>query len=354
MLLQTVCTFQVCETVVLLLGALVLSLLLWTANVADTSIPTLQPENVPQTGAVVATRVDDLQNQDEAALDEVQHVPGTLSAAQAELRAKDHLIASLSEERNVYQSLCSGLEVKVGKKEGEIVKSMAKLARLNAQVSSLTRKNGEYKADLATMREVTQSQGEMIQKLKAGPRGFSENADSSSSSSREKDQEHQADRIRSLLERNMHLETLLSSLQGMLAQRDATIDHINDRRAEQEAQFLTLSQDHEKLRQFCTSLQETIAEDEEAMARLRIAIAKERVAAEEWKTLFNLSRAQPHIHGAANISTVGIFEAQNRKIAELQDKLSECHMQLVASHNGTIFMPRELLPLNGGSDSAPI
>ncbi|RXW19579.1 hypothetical protein EST38_g6280 [Candolleomyces aberdarensis] len=303
-------------------------------------------------GAITdSATVSNLQNQDEVATDKVQHVPGTLSAAQAELRAKDHLIASLSEECNVYQSLCSALDGKVGKKEGEIVNSMAKLARLNAQVSSLTKRNGEYKADLATMREVTQSQGEIIQQLRGGARD-SGNADGSSL--REKEGERQADTIRSLLERNLHLETLLSSIQETLAQRDATIAHLSDRRAKQEAQVLTLSQDREKLRQFCASLEQTIAEDEEAMARLRITIAKEKVAAEEWKTLFTLSRAQPHIHGAANISTVGIFEAQNRKIAELQEKLSECHMQLVASHNGTIFMPRELLLLNGGSDSAPI
>ncbi|KAJ2930795.1 hypothetical protein H1R20_g6268, partial [Candolleomyces eurysporus] len=285
-------------------------------------------------------------------MDKVQHVPGTLSAAQAELRAKDHLIASLSEELNVYRSLCSALEGKLGKKEGDIIMSMAKLARLDAQIGSLTKKNGEYKADLATMRELVQNQQAIIQQLKAGSRDFSEKVNTSPL--REKDEEHQADRIRSLLERNMHLETLLSSTQDTLAQRDRTIDHLNDRRAGHETEVLALSRDCQRLRQFCASLEETIAEDEEAMARLRITIAKERVAAEEWKTLFTLSRAQPHIHGAANISTVGIFEAQNRKIAELQDKLAECHMQLVASHNGTIFMPRELLPVNGGSDSAPI
>jgi chromosome segregation ATPase len=270
----------------------------------------------------------------------------------------NNLIASLSEEQNVYQSLCSTLETKVGKREGEIIKIMARLARLDAQVRSLTQKNGEYKADLATLRGVIRSQEATIQQLHASPKSFSEStAGTSSVRENEEFEEHQVDCIRSLLERNMHLESLLSSMHETLAQRDATIDHLNDWRAKQETQILTLSQDHEKLKHFCTSLEETIAEDEEVMARLRITIAKEKAAA-EWKTLFTLSRAQPHIHWASTVSTVGIFEAQNRKIAELQDKLSECHVLLVASRNADILMPLELLPFDGrhdgSSDSAPI
>jgi hypothetical protein len=45
-----------CENVVLLIGVLVVTLVLWTANVIDTNMATFQQENTAQTGDIKTTR----------------------------------------------------------------------------------------------------------------------------------------------------------------------------------------------------------------------------------------------------------------------------------------------------------
>ncbi|KAJ2912754.1 hypothetical protein MD484_g7658, partial [Candolleomyces efflorescens] len=353
--LQTACIL--CENMVLPLGFLVLALVLWTTGVIDTNIATPQQDGICQTSVTTTTGAAlDQKDLLDAATEDLRLLKRLLSAAQDELCANGYLIESLSEERNASQSLSSALKTKVGKQEEIIVKNMARLARSDAQVRSLTRKNGECKADLATMRGVIHAQKAIIQQLQVRP---SQNVADHADTSREGEEENQIDCIRSLLDRNMHLESSLLSTQESLAQRDAAIDRLTDRQVQQEAQRLAQSQENEKLKHLCTSLKETIRENEEAMARLRIIIAKEKTATEELKTLFTLSRAQPHIQGAAALSTVGIFEAQNRKIAELEEKLSECHTQLLlASERSGILLPFGILPFdgprNGSSDSAPI
>jgi hypothetical protein len=279
--------------------------------------------------------ISHLRDQLSAAVDQVQHQEDLLSASQADLLEKDLLISSLSEERNEYRTLCSAYEGRLGKKEGEILKLTAKLARLDAQVGSLARKKavcnkakpvtkfGAVRGEVNVIPQIDSGDGNSS--ASSGKQGFKERQASSSPTGDSRSRSHS-------VKRKMRPETSLPSTQlDTTVKQDATIDRLTTKLAEQASQILILTQEFEKLEQTRANLEKTINENEESMARLRINVAKERDAANQWKAHFSLARGHPNIYGTSDSSMIGIFDAHNRRIAELEEKLSECYGQLVAS-----------------------
>ncbi|KAJ2914017.1 hypothetical protein MD484_g6386, partial [Candolleomyces efflorescens] len=301
--------------------------------------------------------VSHLQDQLASAMDQLQRKENLLSALQSCAREKDLLISSLSEERNEYQSLCSAYERKLGKKEGDIIKLTAKLARLDAQVGSLAQKNNKAKPVTKVSTLGSDQAIELPHSVAMDPED--------GTSGQQEYHERQTGPFKGrdlcwLSERRKHSgpETSLPSPIDTAAKQDsdATIDRLTTKLAEQARQILIITQEFEKLQKTRTYLEKTIGENEESMARLRINVAKERDAANGWKMLFTLSRGQPHIHGT---STVGIFDAHKRRIAELEEKLSECYEQLVASlsqKGGVVLVPCNVVLSRKANErpSAPI
>jgi uncharacterized coiled-coil protein SlyX len=148
---------------------------------------------------------------------------------------------------------------------------------------------------------------------------------------------------------NQTLSEILKNQQKLLAENEVVVAELNTKLTEQTSTADSMAQRISSLAEECQSLEETCesltnaaAQDEETIAQLRVNLAQETAAAGDWKDLYVQSLSQPHqprvrMQTDAPVSSLSIQEIiaeKDRRIAELNDRFTECYGQLVASQAG--------------------
>jgi chromosome segregation ATPase len=250
-----------------------------------------------------------------------------LSIARAEATAKDLHLTSLVEARRDLQTLCSAMQAKTTNDEATIVKLTGRLAKFEAegisqeaQIISLTKKKAEWNANAASMQEMITLQEAALLQL--------------------------TNILRTQDKHNDALSQTVKSSKQSLAEKDTTIAHLNVKLTEYAREndsmrhrISSLDEECENLESVGKSMTGAAAQNEETIARLRLNLEEMTTAAGDWKDLYIQSLSQPHqpwMHMNVPSSTQGIIAEKDRKIAELNDKLSECYRQLLASQAGNL------------------
>ncbi|KAJ2912755.1 hypothetical protein MD484_g7659, partial [Candolleomyces efflorescens] len=259
-----------------------------------------------------------------------------LSVSRAETVAKDLHLASLVESRRELQTLCSAMQVKTTNDEATIVKLTRRSANSEAesvsregQIVSLTKEKGEWSAKATSTQEMITLQEAVLLEL--------------------------SNILRAQDKHNDTLSRTVKRLKQSRSEKDSTITQLNDKLTEHARENGAMRDHISSLVKECETLeglrQSTIAaaaQSEETIARLKLNLAEKTTAAGEWKDLYIQSLSQPHqprMHARVPSSTLGIIAEKDRKIAELNDKLSECYGYLVASQAGNLGGGLSLPPI---------
>ncbi|KAJ2930815.1 hypothetical protein H1R20_g6270, partial [Candolleomyces eurysporus] len=253
-----------------------------------------------------------------------------LSTARVEATAKDLHIASLTEARREFQTLCSAMQEKGAKDEATVVELTGRLANLEAEgaskdarIASLMKKNEEWRTDTTSMQNMIAFQEAVLLQL--------------------------GDILKTQNKHNDTLSETVKSQKKLLAENDTIVTSLNTKLTEQSSEndsmrhrISSFSEECEKLNNLCKRSTEVAFRDEETIVQLKLKLVETTAEAGDWKDLYIQSLSQPHQPrmrtdvSLSALSIQGIMEEKDRRIAELNDKLSECYGQLVASQTDTL------------------
>ncbi|RXW19581.1 hypothetical protein EST38_g6277 [Candolleomyces aberdarensis] len=253
-----------------------------------------------------------------------------LAIALAEATAKDLHITSLTEARRELQTLFSAMQEKAVKDEATIVELTGRLANLeaegaskNARIASLMMKDEEWRSDTTSMQSIIAFQEGAL--LQLGDILKTQNKHKDTLSETVKNQ-------KKVLAEN---DTIVIGINAKLTERSSENDTMKHR-------ISSLTEECEKLNNLCKWSTEATARDEETIVQLKLKLVETTAEAGDWKDLYIQSLSQPHQPRMRTdvplsaLSIQGILEEKDRRIAELNDKLSECYGQLVASQTDAL------------------